>query len=343
MFQAEGWEHWIKSQARWDALGDATKPVIVRHLQDCNIDFKLSKNASLVLESAKKIWSKFVDDHLRILPEESAVIAPLYSLTQNYVRLVGSRLERSGELNSTLLSSQPKPTKSLLGEPELKSLIMKRVKKLQYDYFPLIKDSTSAVEGVCDKVWERLLAMSSVIHPEDLSNAKIVATILNDMEDQSAYLSTINQLFRIRVCLSDVIDPSVASLDASSFLLGSRSSANESDPNTKVSPGSSKNKAGKRSLASSDCSSIVHSAKRSKTSNTTTSNTKQAYNAASESLTLMEMGRASCGNCILCNMPDCERCFACSDNKNVQDMHSMKCCIRKVSGLFSMQDAVSMK
>lgn len=258
------------------------------------------------------IWSKFVDDHLKILHKKSAALAPLYSLTRNYVMLVGAKLEMCGQLNGTFLSSMSKPTaaKTSVSEIELKSLIMKRVKKLQYEYFPLIQNSQSALEGVRDKVFERLHAMSRCVRTEDVSNSKVVVSILNDLEDQSEYLSTINQLFRVRVCLSDIVDPSVSSFDASSM----------------------DNKATKRTLASSDSSSIGQSTKRSKYSNSTPSkNHRSEDNVVFEPLTLTELQEANCGNCVLCSMPDCERCFACLENKSTLNIHSMKCCIRKVS------------
>jgi hypothetical protein len=215
----------------------------------------------------------------------------------------------------------------LLSHPSL------QVKKLQYDYFPLIQDGELALEGVCDTVMERLCAMSCIVNPDDVSNSKVIASVLNDLEDQSAYLSTINQLFRVRVCLSDIADPSVASFDGSSFR--SRSSANESDSKTKRSTESSEHKATKRSLGSSDSgsSSIGHSEKRSKSSKDDVSAKSQQVcnSSAPKVLSLIELGDARCGDCILCNMPECQRCFSCIENEGTVNKADMLCCIRKVS------------
>jgi len=326
--EAEGWEHWITSQSRWDALGFASKPVIVKHLQDLNSDFKLTGNSDLLDQYASKIWSKFVDDHLKILSKQAAALVPLYILTEGYVKLVGSKIENQGDLKgSTLLSSSLTPPKMMLSELDLKSSVMKRVKKLKYEYFPLIQDSEGAIEEVRDKVLERLQAMSRVIRPEDLTNSKLVASILNDLEDQSDYLSTINNLFRVRVCLSDIVDSSVTSLDASSFLHGSRSiPSNESNSRTKRSLESS-NKTTKRSISPNDSSSSERLSKMSKFG----SNTRESNDAAAvKVLTLSELREATCGNCTLCSMPDCKQCFACVENESSPDNVALKCCIRKM-------------
>lgn len=303
----------------------------MKHLQDLNSDFKLTGNSDLLDQYASKIWSKFVDDHLKILSKQAAALVPLYILTEGYVKLVGSKIENQGDLKgSTLLSSSLTPPKMMLSELDLKSSVMKRVKKLKYEYFPLIQDSEGAIEEVRDKVLERLQAMSRVIRPEDLTNSKLVASILNDLEDQSDYLSTINNLFRVRVCLSDIVDSSVTSLDASSFLHGSRSiPSNESNSRTKRSLESS-NKTTKRSISPNDSSSSERLSKMSKFG----SNSRESNDAAAvKVLTLSELREATCGNCTLCSMPDCKQCFACFENESSPDNVALKCCIRKVSEL----------
>lgn len=128
--QAEGWAHWIKSEARWDALfKETTKPIITKHLQDLNKAFNLSDNSSLLELYAQKIWSKFVDDHLKALPAQSAALAPLYTLTENYVKLVGTKLEICGELQGSLvLSPQRKSTDMTVSKLKLESSVMKRGK-----------------------------------------------------------------------------------------------------------------------------------------------------------------------------------------------------------------------
>ena len=303
----------------------------MKHLQDLNSDFKLTGNSDLLDQYASKIWSKFVDDHLKILSKRTAALVPLYMLTEGYVKLVGSKMEIQGELKgSSFLSSSLKPPKVMLSELDLKSSVMKRVKKLKYEYFPLIQDSKGAMEEVRDKVLECLQAMSPVVRPEDLTNSKLVASILNDLEDQSDYLSTINNLFRVRVCLSDIVDSSVTSLDASSFLLGSRSSpSNESNSKTKRSLGSS-NRTTKRSISPNDSSRIERLSKMSKFG----SSTREPNDAtAVKVLTLIELREATCGSCTLCSMPDCKQCFSCVENETTPGNIALKCCIRKVSEL----------
>lgn len=304
----------------------------MKHLQDLNSDFKLTGNSDLLDQYASKIWSKFVDDHLKILSKGTAALVPLYMLTEGYVKLVGSKMEIQGELKgSSFLSSSLKPPKVMLSELDLnKSSVMKRVKKLKYEYFPLIQDSKGAIEEVRDKVLECLQAMSPVVRPEDLTNSKLVASILNDLEDQSDYLSTINNLFRVRVCLSDIVDSSVTSLDASSFLLGSRSSpSNESNSKTKRSLGSS-NRTTKRSISPNDSSRIERLSKMSKFG----SSTREPNDAtAVKVLTLIELREATCESCTLCSMPDCKQCFSCVENETTPGNIALKCCIRKVSEL----------
>lgn len=126
--QAEGWEHWLTSQARWDALGLATKPVMVKHLQSLNDDLNLTSNSDLIDVYAQKIWNKFVEDHLKILSGQASALVPLYSLTENYVKLAGTKLETSGEIQSSLLSSAAKPTEVMLNKQDLKSSLLKRGK-----------------------------------------------------------------------------------------------------------------------------------------------------------------------------------------------------------------------
>jgi hypothetical protein len=106
----------------------------------------------------------------------------------------------------------------------------------------------------------------------------------------------------------------------------SRLSSNESDSKMKKAD----NIAIKRSLASSGSSSNGRSsAKRSKTS---TKDQSHLYGSKTEPrpLTLIELSQTKCNKCVLCSMPDCERCFACVANKHAQDEAGMKCCIRKV-------------
>jgi hypothetical protein len=263
---------------------------------------------------------------LKPLSGQSAALAPLYALTENYVQLVGAKLERCGELEGTFLSSnEAKQTQPMLSQIELKSSVATQLKSLQYDYFPLIQDTDTAFTEMADKVLEH---MNRVVLFEDVSNAKMIAKILNDFEDESSYLSRINRLFRVRICLSD-IDPSVGSLDTSSFR--SRLSMNESDSKLKLSD----NRAIKRSSASSESSSNGRSsAERSKTSKAG-STKEQSHSHDSKTaphpVTLIDLSKNKCNYCVLCGMPDCERCFACVANKHAHDGTDMKCCIRKVS------------
>eukprot|EP00804_Cyclotella_cryptica_P028220 CCRYP_014584-RA/>CCRYP_014584-RA protein AED:0.15 eAED:0.15 QI:332/1/1/1/0.57/0.37/8/455/1035 len=329
LLEAEGWESWITSESRWDALGSAIKPTIEKYLRDSNPDFNDSDNSNLLNDYTHEIWKRFASDHLKMLHGQSAALPPIYSLTENYVKFVGAKLEMSGILPGSLLSSAPRPTEVIISELELRSLVTKRVKKLQYDYFPLIQESEEALQGVCDKVLDRLHTMSHVIHPEDLSNSKLVASILNDLEDESAYLSIINQLFRVRVCLSDISDPSVSSADVSSFLLGSRSSAVDCESKTNSPIGSINGKA-KRSSTSSESSRMGGSTKRSKSTNVESSTKNPCNKMGLHALTLAELREAACGSCILCSMPDCERCFTCVENECTQNPKSVRCCIRKM-------------
>ncbi|KAL7484453.1 hypothetical protein ACHAW6_010092 [Cyclotella cf. meneghiniana] len=338
LLEAEGWESWITSEARWEALGSVVKPTIEKYLNDSNPDFKHSDYSHLLNDYCREIWKKFAADHLKMIHGQSAALAPIYSLTKNYVKIVGAKLEICGILPGSLLSSATKPTEIVVSEIELHSLVTKRVKKLQYDYFPLIQDSEEALQGVCDKVLERLRTMSHVVHPEDLSNSKLVASILNDLEDESAYLSTVNQLCRVRVCLSDISDPSVSSADVSSFPLGSLSSCNDCDSKTK-SPTDSVMAKAKRSTTSSDGSSMGRWEKRSKsTSAYPDPGPKQSCSSMGlHALSLPELSETACGSCILCSMPDCKRCFTCVQNEPTRNHNSMSCCIRKMCCMIPTQ------
>lgn len=308
------------------------QPTIEKYLRDANIAF-LHGSSGLLHEYSTEIWNKFATDHLKVLSGKSAALAPLYSLNESYVKLVGAKLEMNGKLSGSLLSSNSSPSTVMISEMELCSLVMKRVKKLRFDYFPLMQDDGATLQGVCDKVLERLKAMSHIIRPEDLAKAHLVASILNDLEDQSAYLSTINQIFRVRVCMSDVIGSSDRSADASSSVLGSKSSVNADNFSVK-SPSSSIIVNGKRSAAlsgSSSSNTTSPSGKRSKSSKSGLGPKPVSNSIGFDALTLIELKEASCRSCILCSMPDCERCFACAENVRVQDPSEMKCCIRKVS------------
>ena len=300
---------------------------------------------------------------MKALPARSAALAPLYTLTESYVKLVGAKLELCGELQASLLSSERKPTDMAASKMKLEASVMKRgkfqhsithlcsyeikiqpinffsVKKLQYEYFPLIRGGESALEKVRDKVLERFHTMFTVVNLEDASSSKVVASILNDLEDQHAYLSTLNGLSQVRVCFSDIVDHSIASIDGSSFLLGSRSSANnESDSKAKRMRVSRDNKATDCGSASLD-SSIGHSEKLSKGSKTASATANQALHqhesaAPYAPLTLTELKETNCGNCILCAMPNCDRCFSCVENQEnspKENKKELKCCIRRVS------------
>lgn len=187
------------------------------------------------------------------------------------------------------------------------------------------------MEKVRDKVLERLHAMFHVVQIEDASSSKVVASILNDLEDQHGYLSTLNCLSQVRVCISDIADHSIASVDGSSFLVSSRSSANESDSKKKRMRESSNNKATHCGSASWD-SSIGHSEKRSKGSKTVSTNGIHQNESTTSyaPLTLAELRETVCGNCLLCAMPDCDRCFSCVENSLKENKKDLKCCIRRM-------------
>jgi hypothetical protein len=284
----------------------------------------------LLNDYAREIWKKFAADHLKMLHGQSAALAPICSLTASYVKLVGEKLEMCGILPGSLLSSATKPTDVVISELELHSLVAKHVKKLQYDYFPLIQDIEETLQGVCDKVFVRLHTMSHVVHPEDLSNSKLVASILNDLEDESAYLSTVNQLFRVRICLSDISDPSISSADVISFPLKSLSGNKDCESKTR-SPSGSIKATSKRSMTSNDGSSMGGREKRLKATYADSSPKQPRNSMGLHALSLPELREAACGSCILCSMPDCERCFTCVQNERTQNQKSMSCCIRKVS------------
>ncbi|KAL3793417.1 hypothetical protein HJC23_001865 [Cyclotella cryptica] len=335
LLEAEGWESWITSESRWDALGSAIKPTIEKYLCDSNPDFNDSDSSNLLNDYTREIWKRFASDHLKVLHGQSAALPPIYSLTENYVKFVGAKLEMSCILPGSLLSSAPRSTEVIISELELRSLVTKRVKKLQYDYFPLIQDGMEALQGVCDKVLDRLHTMSHVIHPEDLSNSKLVASILNDLEDESAYLSIINQLFRVRVCLSDISNPSVSSADLSSFLLGSRSSAIDCKSKTN-SPIGSINGKPKRSMNSNESNSMGGSAKRSKLTNVESSTKNPCNKMGLHALTLAELREAACGSCILCNPSGKVHCLLGVPYQGNWSEYEVR--MRELSPLFSGQE-----
>ena len=109
-------------------MAATAKPVITKHLQNLNKVFNLSDNSSLCEVYSLKIWNKFVDDHMKALPARSAALAPLYTLTESYVKLVGAKLELCGELQASLLSSERKPTNMAASKMKLEASVMKRGK-----------------------------------------------------------------------------------------------------------------------------------------------------------------------------------------------------------------------
>jgi len=192
---------------------------------------------------------------------------------------------------------------------KLRSSMLKTLENLHYEYFPLMSGGDKKLGEVCEKVLRCLHAVTPINKENEIASKRRVECVLNHLEHRSGYLSNLNGIFRLRVnttALMDDSNPESPDEDVISLL-----SDSEDPEEIVVTYG-----------LNSDGDQVIMAAN---------SPEGAAEEGAAKSRMPQRIDTAifdrstPCGECILCNAPDCERCFVClSKGRAETDV-----CIRK--------------
>ena len=179
---------------------------------------------------------------------------------------------------------------------ELRSSMLKTLGILHYEYFPLMSSGDENLSEVCDEVLRCIHAVTPITKEHDVTSKWRVERVLNHLEHRSGYLSTLNGIFRVRVSTTALVDNS--NRESPAEAVGIMQSESEDPEAVVVTYG-----------MNSEGDQVIMAA-------------SSPERAAKEVVT---KSRTRCGECILCNAPACERCFACvSKGRTKTDL-----CIRK--------------
>ena len=189
---------------------------------------------------------------------------------------------------------------------ELRSSLLKTVKRLQHEYFPLMRGGDEKLDEVCEKVLRCMHAITPITKEKEVTSKKRVESVLNHLEHKSGYLSTLNEIFRVRVNTAALMDDNGRS-ESPAETVRSMSSESEDPEAIVVTYG-----------LNSNGDQVIMAA----------NSPERATQGAAKSRMPQHIDVVTpCGECILCNAPNCERCFAClSTGRTGADA---EVCIRK--------------
>ncbi len=189
---------------------------------------------------------------------------------------------------------------------ELRTSMLQTLELLRYEYFPLMSGGDERLGEVCEKVLKCMHFVTPVTNGNEATSKREVERVLNHLEHQSGYLSSLNGLFRVRVNTTALLDDSGNSKSSAQAV---RSTSSEPEDTEEVVVTYGLNSDGDQVIMAA--SSPEQGAAGSRIPQSIVTNTSDRS--------------TPCGECILCSAPDCERCYAClSRGQTGSDV-----CIRK--------------
>jgi len=193
----------------------------------------------------------------------------------------------------------------------LRSSMLKTLEKLHYEYFPLMSGGDKKLGEVCEKVLRCLHAVTPIHKENEIASKRRVECVLNHLEHRSGYLSNLNGIFRLRVNTTALMDDSNPESPAEDVISLMSESEAEDPEEIVVTYGLNSDGDQVIMAANSPEGAVEEGAAKSR---------------MPQRIDTAILDRSTpCGECILCNAPDCERCFVClSKGRTETDV-----CIRK--------------
>lgn len=184
---------WLISSNRKEELLGKQMPIIKRFLITWKAQLESASQSAVLEKYATRVWKRFTLDHFA-----GGDVNVLHKLTESYVHVVAAKLEqkkmcppvhgKSGALSGS--SSQ-----ALISQ--LDQWVLTKLKEIQFELVPFVTD----LGDVKDSILERLQTNFVQLDGINISKSLIRST-LDDLEVDGNYLSTCNELWKVRVRLS---------------------------------------------------------------------------------------------------------------------------------------------
>uniref|UniRef100_A0A7S4RGV3 CXXC-type domain-containing protein n=3 Tax=Ditylum brightwellii TaxID=49249 RepID=A0A7S4RGV3_9STRA len=192
MLEAEGID-WIESSQRREHLQSKYMPLLEEYLITWRPVLSETPQADNLRKYAESVWTRFTIDHL----SGGNDVLKFHKLTESYVHFVAEKLESRNMCPQLPGRGSTAENDFSSATENLKGIVMKYVKKIRYDVIPFAQD----LDAVTNAVWERLNSKFVRIQANHIS-ALSVRDVLDDLEDDSNFLSYQNGLYKVRVSMA---------------------------------------------------------------------------------------------------------------------------------------------